>query len=299
MIRKRAAFILAVMLWFGSLSVFADTPAAELPLPVIPDTITRPEQRADYLTEHFWDAMDFSKAYPGADAPLIEQTFVNFLSVFPHAGSDAINRGIAKLLAEAATNPPAYSTLRNIAEKYLYEPDSPMLSEEYYLLFIEAFEASGKLGEVEKARMEAQKEAIEMNRPGSPAPDFVFNLRDGSETTLYSLPLSGDILLIFYDPACENCEETIEYLRNDASIEKMINEKALSIVAVYSGTDRRNWERSAPQMPETWIVGYEPDTIEEDNIFDFRTMPTIYLLDNDRVIKDKELRPQAIRLQAD
>lgn len=57
----------------------------ELPLPEVPALLTAPEERAAYVLEHFWDGMDFRDTLRSRDRLFMEQCFVNFLSLFPHA----------------------------------------------------------------------------------------------------------------------------------------------------------------------------------------------------------------------
>ncbi|MDE6403988.1 MAG: DUF5106 domain-containing protein, partial [Muribaculaceae bacterium] len=56
----------------------------QLPLPVVPGTLTAPRDRADYIVTHFYDGMDWNDpSMTGPDAMM--QDWANFLSVMPHA----------------------------------------------------------------------------------------------------------------------------------------------------------------------------------------------------------------------
>ena len=261
----------------------------EFPLPEIPSSIINAEERADYLLAHFWDPLDFKDTLLSHNGMLMEQTFVNFLSVMPHATETGRAIGVNALLKKAEADTVSYRKIRDLAETYLYEPDSPMLSEDFYILFLRNYAETPMLGEGQKERAKAQLEIVMMNRPGTPAPDFDFITRHGEKSSLYDVESKGDILLFFYDPGCATCMEAKKEITGNRKLKEAIESGSLTVVAVYSGPEKLLWERQASEMPEEWIVGYEPESIEERELYDFRGMPTIYLLDKYKIVKKKDL----------
>ena len=107
----------------------------ELPLPEIPSTLRSAPERAAYVVTHFWDDMDFRDTLCSRDTAFMEQNFVNFVALFPHAESTSLQPAVRNLMRRAEADPVAYTLLMEIAEKYLYEPVSPMLNEEYFIFF--------------------------------------------------------------------------------------------------------------------------------------------------------------------
>ena len=61
-----------------------------LSLPDVPPSLTAPEERAAYIIAHFWDGMDFGDTLRCRDRAFMEQNFVNYLSLFPHAGPETL-----------------------------------------------------------------------------------------------------------------------------------------------------------------------------------------------------------------
>ena len=51
--------------------------------------LTASEERAEYIISRFWDGMDFADTLRSRDRQFMEQNFVNFLSLFPHARQEA------------------------------------------------------------------------------------------------------------------------------------------------------------------------------------------------------------------
>lgn len=291
---RRLLHILVLVMAFGSLGCTA-APATpkELPLPGIPSTITAPADRADYLLNHFWDELDFNDTILSRDHLFVEQAFSNFVSVFPYATPEARHSAVITLLDKAKADPTAYGMLRDITEEYLYSPDSPVYSEVFYLLFLNEYENSPLLDEAAKTRIRAQKESVMKNFPGTKAADFGFTTREGKSSTLHTAA-DGDILLVFFDPGCENCTELVKFLSANRNFSKAVAEGRITLLAIYSGSDETQWRRKAATMPGEWIVGIEPGTLEEEDIYEFRTMPTIYLLDKDKNVVLKDLTDQQL-----
>lgn len=260
-------------------------PALELPLPEIPDSIRITSHRAAYLAEHFWDAMDFRDTLRSRNTDFMEQNFSNFISVLPLTYQPAQRAAVEELLYKAETDSVAYILLTDIAETYLYDPNSPMLSEDLYMLFLEKFIDSPILGEYGTLRYRWQLEAVRKNRPGTIAANFAYITPDNRKKTLYRTPTAGDLILVFYDPDCEHCKETMTALQRDETLTRMISDNQLSVLAIHSGDSHELWAETALSLPPDWIAGYEDGSMQEKGLYVFRAMPTLYLLGrNKRVI---------------
>lgn len=260
----------------------------ELPLPEVPATLLDPVDRANYIVTHFWDNMDFSDTSRSHSEDFVEQNFANFISLFPYAGEEARRASVNRLLDAAAVDSAAYVLLANTAEKYLYEPNSPMLSEDYYLLFLEWMADSPLLNTV---RLHYQLEAARKNRPGMPAANFSYVTRDGKRRSLRDTKVSGSLLLIFYDPDCDHCKEIMAELQANGTLSAAIVGGRMTVLAVYAGEDRELWQETAPSLPERWIVGLDTSDLEEKGLYVLRAMPTLYLLDSDKKVILKDVLP--------
>ena len=67
----------------------------------------------------------------------------------------------------------------------------------------------------------------------------------------------------------------------------------LTILSVYPGSNVKQWIENLPSMPEkNWVNAYDNDmTITNKRIYDIKTIPTIYLLDDKKriILKDTSL----------
>ncbi|MDE6755362.1 MAG: thioredoxin family protein [Muribaculaceae bacterium] len=141
---------------------------------------------------------------------------------------------------------------------------------------------SVSINEAERLREQYRNMMEQKNKVGSKAANFSFITREGSKTSLYDLSTDGNILLLFYDPDCEDCHATIHQLSDLSS------ERNFSIVAIDSEDDRPRWEQTAMQLPEGWTVGFATDPVQEDEIYYLLSMPTMYLLDKNKKVLLKE-----------
>lgn len=116
------------------------------------------------------------------------------------------------------------------------------------------------------------------------ANDFIYTQANGTEENLYSLE-SEIVLLYFYDPTCEDCHELMEQLNASETVNKLLAGKRLQILAVYPEEDMDIWMPYTQHVPATWINGYDKGaTINIEGLFLLTSLPTLYLLDEEKNI---------------
>lgn len=269
-------------------SSFGLIKASIFQLPEIPDTIQKPEARANYLISHFWDVADINNS---PDNDVIEQSFVDFLSIFPYVSSpDSMEDGISNLLKKISNSKPVYSLVISLAEKYLCELDSPMSNDEYYILFINQLLKTPGIEESVKIRPRMQLELLMKNRVGSMATNFDFVDRNGASMTLYDIPMHSPYLLIFYDPDCGHCIKVMDSIVQNKYINELIETDKLKIVAIYSGEEKKLWDETKDSLPDSWIVGYDDGSINDNDIYAIRELPTVYLIGEGNIVYKKDIR---------
>lgn len=265
----------------------------ELRLPDVSPSLTVPEERAAYLIAHFWDGMDFGDTLRCRDRAFMEQNFVNYLSLFPHARPEDLPQHIAQLLERAAADSICLDLLNDLAEHYLDEPNSPMRNEEYYILFLEGLLRLPALPETERIRPAYRLEMARKNRPGTTAADFAYTDRHSNRRTLYATR-GKHLLLLFYDPACSHCSQILDGLRESAVIAGLIANRELAVLAVYTEGDRRLWDETKASLPREWSVAIDESRIVERELYTLPAMPVIYLLDGQKTVLLKDPTPSEL-----
>lgn len=265
--------------------------SSELPLPEVPPTLTVPSERAAYILSHFWDALDFRDTLRSRNARFMEQNVVNWLSLFPHADLEALPPCIDGCLTNAAKDKDAFRLFGNIVERYLNDPNSPMRNEDYYMLYLEGVLRLPGLAEEDRLRPAYQLETARKNRPGSLATDFSYLTREGKSGRLRDTAPGKRLLLLFYDPACVHCTETLKELHHSPVLERLMADQSLSVLAVYAEGDRGLWDRTKASLPGEWMVAMDTEGIVERELYALPAMPVIYLLERDKTVLLKDPTP--------
>lgn len=153
-----------------------------------------------------------------------------------------------------------------------------------YLPFVDyEISRSGHSFELEQLRADILK-----NRPGCPAPDFELTYPDGHRARLLRAG-DADILLIFYEPDCNVCHDTMERLAADPGISQAVAEGRMRIVAVYLGDNTDAWREHAATLPPSWEVTRDAaGAVDGESLYIIRTTPSVYLISGG-IIQAKDL----------
>ncbi|PXV66747.1 thioredoxin-like protein [Dysgonomonas alginatilytica] len=254
----------------------------------IPESLTTPSDRANYLVEHYWDNFDFADTAYIHLPSITEQAMADYIEILPHANKDIAYSSIKNTLlkAEADTSMNAY--FLETYKKYLYDPNSPMRNEEYYIPVLNYVIESSKTNATDKERADFRLKMILKNRIGDKATDFTYTLASGKTGTLYDIRSEYTVVL-FYNPDCHACAEVIAAIKNSPIISDGLESNYLSILSFYPDADLEIWKKHLNDIPTYWINGYDKNqTVQNKKIYDLKAIPTLYLLDKDKkiILKD-------------
>jgi hypothetical protein len=248
-----------------------------------PAMITNPADRANFIAIHYWDKFDFRDTVTYCNTQIGEQVFVDFIAVFPYAASDMREQGVKRMLDGAETDVKMYNFFFRMAEKYLYEPNSPTRSDEFFIPFLEHVVNSTKLDDVHKIRPSHLLELAYRNRTGTRALDFTYITASGAKGRLHRL-VSPYLLLMFYNPECTECHHTIEMLKSSPTVTDAVASGKLKVLLVYPDEEVDAWKRHLSEIPSNWINGYDTVTIKKKELYDLKAIPTLYLLDKNKTV---------------
>ncbi len=211
-----------------------------------------------------------------------EERFARFLLGLEHQTPTQQAEQIGELLVKAEQNN-ATARFLTLAEKYLYDPNSPYRNDERYLLFLQ-YAATQQLADyINNPRYQKHYTMVQKNRVGSPAADFPFTTQAGEKGWLYNLQ-SPYILLLFHDPNCEECQYVKQQLETQHT---HFAQKGVQVVAVYIDDEVEAWRKA--QYPSTWLSIYAPE-IDQQDLYDIIALPTLYLLDAKKRVLHKDAR---------
>ncbi len=257
-------------------------------LPVIPALLNTPESRADYLVRHYWENVDFADTTYLDHREVMEQAWVDYIDIMKLVPEETAISAIKQMYKDAGKKKKVFFYFTDLAEKYLYDPNSPMRNEELYIPVLDAMLESSVLDDTEKILPKGRRDLAEQNRLGRQAEDFTYTLVSGKSGTLYGV--KADYTLLFINnPGCHACEEGIKELKQAPAINKEFEAGNLKILSVYPDEDKEEWERHLSDFPKEWINGYDKKLmIKEKNLYDLKAIPTLYLLDKNKKVLLKD-----------
>ena len=256
------------------------------PYPAIPDTLRSVEQRAGYLSEHYWDNYNFADTLLLKSKEMTEQGFVNFIDILNRfnldyaskgvahkdiaqkditrkditrkgiAQKDITQKGIACFTRKAFSNAAAKERFENLIEHYFEDQLSPVRNDRVYLIFLEEMKNSPCFDETEKERIAFKIKTTNKNLPGDIAINFKFKDESGKEHQLSDYK-DQKVILYFYDPDYENCHEVSAWLKQqtipaDIKVIKMIADNHISYMY------------SLKNMPTIFLLDKENKVILKD-----------------------------------
>lgn len=250
-----------------------------LTMPTPPAALSSDSARLDYIVSHYWDSFDRRDTTWITDTVALEQAFANWTGVLRYLPAEKAAETISAFLRSTEVCPAVRDRLLEVAERYFYDPNSPLRSEELYIPVLQYVIASPGIEEVYKIRPRAQLETVLKNRPGMTAADFAYTTAEGTAGRLSSIR-APHTLLLFYNPGCPDCARVEGFIASSAVFAPLIESGALNVLAVYTEDDLDTWRKHVPYLPKSWTVAYDKGCrIAEKELYDLRAIPSLYLLD--------------------
>lgn len=280
----------------------------EFRMPVPPAMMQDRNEISEYMASHFWDSfMEPAQGYrcdsiyvSGVKNEDLEQYFANYIYFLNHVPFNSAVKALGHLAdrleqCEAAdTSSNVFEAFKDLGEKYLFDPNSPLRNEDYFNPLAARLAESSHLTDVEKGRFARLAELTSLNRTGTVAADFRFSDAAGRIRTLHGIE-AGHTLLFFSNPGCTSCMEIIESLKSLPEVSRKIDEGSLAVVNIYIDEDIEAWRNYMPIYPEEWYNGFDPDLIiRTDCLYSVRAIPSLYLLDKDKKVIMKDAVPEKV-----
>lgn len=260
----------------------------QLVLPEIPVMVRSEEERRLYLLDHYWDRVDFSEPGIERDTLFITRSLVDYLGLSKGV-DEARRRMVARqLVGQAEHNPAALSLLMSSLAALLYDPTSPRYDETLYLPFVEAAMRSDSLPAAERDRLVFAREQIRKNYPGTAATDFSYKDVEGGSHHLRGLYDAVPILIFFFRPDCGGCDVIAQQMRHSAVLDRALEERQIRILALATAGTVEEWEEKRSHFDPRWLQGRNVRDFEGIELYDFRAMPTFYLLSGEGIVLIKD-----------
>lgn len=249
----------------------ASVPTEAYPLPSVPASVTEPHERASIICAHFWDDARFPAEATDSVSPALEQAMANFAAIATMAfEADSVRLGVSEMIRKGGRD-----YVMPLAERYLYDPNSPLRNEETFLMFLEA--APGW------ERTELLTPQVMKNRVGSPATDFKFIDSKGRRSSLAEfVKAHGQTLVYFFDSECNVCKALIPNAQAAAD--------GMAVLAICPEVNASEFDSVLELFPDIWTVARDFGEIDADDLYIFPALPSAYVIAPDMTVIAKDLR---------
>jgi peroxiredoxin len=267
--------------------------------PEIPEAPILPNGQKDstfafrYYKAHFFDHFDFSDGrllYTPVFHNKIKQ-YLDKLTIQSIDPPDSLNAATDYILKKAEANPEIYKYLLNWMT-YTYESSKVMGFEAVFVHLVENYHAKGKANWVDSTHMyKVIDKATNLKWSLIGAHAYPINMKDtlGNPVSLYDTKAKY-IVLVIWDFDCGHCKKEIPELKK--VYEEKLKAKGVKVFAVESEQPAKGWNKFIKENNLDWINAGETDDYKRAVVkkaYDVFSTPTLYLLDEQKIIKAKRL----------
>lgn len=248
--------------------------------------IKSPEEYEHYVA-HFWDdfRFDIGDDVDRYSAEEVYSAFAKYVMTIPAPKADSLLR---TLIHRAEASRPVLDFFAEMTGEILYDPNSPLRNDEYYIPILEELAKSPLYDEYDRQIPQHTLHIVKQNRLGEVANDFRYTLPNGTQHSLHALDADYTILL-FNNPGCEMCKEVIQEIEHSKRLSELSSKHRIVTLAIYPDEDIEAWRQYLPQMPKGWICGYDKEmTLTHQRLYDLKAIPSLYLLDKRKHVLVKD-----------
>ena len=253
------------------------------------DDLTKIESLKQYehYVAHFWDdfRFDIGDDVDRYSAEELYTAFAKYVMTIPAPKADSLLR---TLIHRAEASRPVLDFFAEMTGEILYDPNSPLRNDEYYIPILEELAKSPLYDEYDRQIPQHTLHIVKQNRLGEVANDFRYTLPNGTQHSLHALDADYTILL-FNNPGCEMCKEVIQEIEHSKRLSELSSKHRIVTLAIYPDEDIEAWRQYLPQMPKGWICGYDKEmTLTHKRLYDLKAIPSLYLLDKSKHVLVKD-----------
>ncbi len=246
-----------------------------------------------WMQKHYFDQTDFSNDNL-LNSDLWFPFFMDYLTRWQNPTPDSLVKSIDWVIAKMPKNG-AFYEFSIIYLTQLFEMNPEPGADRLFVHMADTYHKKDETPWLNLATYDQLKYKADMFRPvltGNIAPDFSLQDKNGVNHTLYGVQ-SPYTLLIFFSPLCKHCMEVIPDV-----YQTWLDARAFGLAAVTVSTDNQfnYWKQFQSQQSWDWLSLADPTGNNEfDKIYNNYNLPVIFLLDKDKKIIRKRIKPADLR----
>ena len=115
-----------------SLSVNDDNKSLTFTLPEVPIMLQSPEDRLNFMVQHYWDHFNFKDTAYIHVPDITEQALVDYMDLLNRVPSSLSDSCLIRIMQQASQEKKMFGYFVEIFRRYLFDPNSPLRNEELY-----------------------------------------------------------------------------------------------------------------------------------------------------------------------
>lgn len=266
------------------------------PYPSVPAMVTSGTEAGIYAVTRFWDRyFDSISEYKSLQEPEFNnaiKSYVSGLWEIPFTESLKAQKNFTEKLLAYRTEFPddsLYYFLCTSMENALYNLQSDFRNEDLYASVLEMMKQDPHADSSEISTITFRLEKCSLNRTGTVAGNFPFTDAKGKRSHLHDIK-ADYIMIMFSNPGCAACAETISGIMYSPILSRMIAEGRMKVLNIYIDEDLATWREALPDYPSGWINAFNDDfSLRDGDSYDIRAIPSVYLLDSNFKVLYKDI----------
>lgn len=275
----------------------------EVPLPT---GLKNPKSREDsiaqfrFLKDHYWDNFDFMDGRL-VRTPIFDNRLKTYLNNWVVPDADSIIYEMNWMMALGRNDPEMSRYLISyFIDNYMYP--KIMGQDKVFLQAYEKYVANNNplaswLNEKQRKAITERAYMVMANQLGAPAYDMAFVDTSGKVRNLHGLK-NKFVVINFWDPNCGKCKEELPKL--DSLYKAVWKNNDVQVYAVMVNEDaQEEWKKAIRITGKGWVHVHQTKAMREAEekeklpnfrqLYDMRSTPTLFLLDQDKRIIAKNL----------
>lgn len=243
-----------------------------------------------YYKAHFWDNFDFSDERM-LRTPIFHPKIKQYLDKLTPQIPDSINIGVDYLIEKSKANPEVFKYMVNLLI-YDYESSKRMGFDAVFVHIVDKYYLTKQVTWVDSARMYKIAERAYILKPlliGKKAPPITMQDSTGKAVSLYDVKAKYTIV-VFWDYSCGHCKKEIPALSE--IYKSKLKAMGVEVYGVETDSGLKDWKKFIKDNDLKWINVIEEDDYKRavvKKFYDIYKTPIIYLLDENKIIKAKQI----------
>ncbi len=246
---------------------------------------------ANYYKAHYWDGFNFQDDRL-IHTPIYDAKLSEYINKMTYPYTDSIEKEANMLLTKTKGTQELFkytlawfnnwsqeSKVMGMDEVFVY------LVENYYMKGYATWETPDNLSKIIQ-----RAEQVAPNVIGNVAPEMKMNDIDGKSQSLLDLKAKYT-LVVFWSPTCGFCQHEIPEI--DSLYRTVLKDKGVKVFAVRDDEDKdvKVWKDFIDKNKlNDWVNVWDPERKADfQSKYDAYNTPTIYLLDDKKIIRGKKL----------